>query len=226
MRINRPKITIEKMRYSREQLKADLRSNRKLVKQILRYEKTFYPQELDYIIGYLVDSTVEKTSKQETTIDSNILFIFSFFVSSQKDFKYNKTYLAAQIKKFEDFIKNCRSFFTLALSHFNAFLNDTDTEQAHDVIITYNDFLHLKYVNSKTSKKRWRACIHPEKLANLSHIQQEKARFEILDKTLKPIISFSFTSPKSNYRIKENHETIKYALNYHAKNKSKKTNIF
>lgn len=196
------------------------------MKQILRYKKTFYPQELDYIIEYLVDSTVEKKNKQETTtVDSNILFIFSFFVSSQQNFKYNKTYLAAQIKKFEDFIENCRSFFTLVLSHFNAFLNDTDAEKAAGVTIAYNDFLHLKHVNSKTSKKRWRACIHPEKLANLSQIQREKARFEILDKTLKPIISFSFTSKKSNYRVKENHETIKYVLDHYGKNQPKKTNI-
>ena len=166
-------------------------------------------KHIRYIAEYLIyDIKQTKEEKNVREINCDDLGIFSIFVSTQRDFLYNKGYLDGYIQEIETYISTCRGFFALCVDHFNRLHQEIPDNWRNKYTISYNDCLRFNYTK-RNNILRWRANINPDDIAKLTHVRADKASFELSDENMKTVLAISFESQDKNYKINQkNHNYI------------------
>ena len=161
------------------------------------------PIELPHLLNYLANS--ENIARENEDVKSFLpmhLFCYSFFISSQPDYHYNKGYLNSHIIKFEKFINSARSFFQNAIKHFNELIREIPSEIIEDKTIGYNGFLRFKHEKMGPGWK-WKANIHTSNLANLARVEPDKVMLELLGENEKTLLAMPIIMKKEKFQIDE-----------------------
>lgn len=180
--------------YTCEQLRSDLMDNEEIVWQSPYSNIEHLPSELKHLIFCLTSPDDDFRNKDSL----RLLYIFSLFVSSQKNYLYNKSYLNEYIKHFPGFIDRKRKYIILALKHFNLLIKSAPSSWQKSHYIFYDRFLQFQY---STELKRWRAYINPDELISFARKEDDKAQFELFNTDHEAIIAISFTESQCDDTI-------------------------
>lgn len=189
--------------YTYEQLRNDLIDAADFVKKSPDSNIGHIPPELKHLI-FCLTSTNDDYRNNDSL---RLLYIFSLFVSSQKNYLYNKRYLNEYIKHLPDFIDRKRKYIILALKHFNLLIKSIPESWQNSHCISYDRFLQFQY---STKLKRWRAYINQEELISFARKEDDKAQFELFNTVQEAILAITFSESQCEGTILQILETSKH----------------